>query len=353
MGIPADIADGDQTGITTETDPTITDPSVKDGVSWDELSGIPAGFADNIDNNSGGTITGVTAGTGITGGGSSGNVTVHLKVPIDLSGNHTNGIIAGRHTANNNFARMASAWEGLFAQSDSGRGVVGWSNSNDGVRGQNLNSNNYGILGSSIYGVYGNGNWAAVYGENPNGHVGYLGGLGAGVYGEGSTWAGYFDGKVYVSGRATVQVLEITGGADLSEQFDVRANRENLEPSPGMVVSIDPENPGKLVVSIQAYDRKVAGIISGAGNVKPGMLMGQKGSKANGTKPVALTGRVYCMADASYGRIEPGDLLTTSQTPGHAMKVTDYRKALGSTIGKAMTSLEKGKGLLLVLVSLQ
>jgi hypothetical protein len=50
MGIPADIADGDQTGITTETDPTITDPSVKDGVSWDELSSVPSGFVDGIDN---------------------------------------------------------------------------------------------------------------------------------------------------------------------------------------------------------------------------------------------------------------------------------------------------------------
>jgi hypothetical protein len=47
-GIPADIADGDQVGITAETDPTV-DSSVKDGVSWGELSGIPAGFADNID----------------------------------------------------------------------------------------------------------------------------------------------------------------------------------------------------------------------------------------------------------------------------------------------------------------
>ena len=48
-GVPADLADGDQVGVTTETDPTITNPSVKDGVSWNELSGIPLGFADNID----------------------------------------------------------------------------------------------------------------------------------------------------------------------------------------------------------------------------------------------------------------------------------------------------------------
>ena len=40
----------DLTGVLiSETDPTV-DASVKDGVSWDEVTGIPAGFADGIDN---------------------------------------------------------------------------------------------------------------------------------------------------------------------------------------------------------------------------------------------------------------------------------------------------------------
>jgi len=83
------------------------------------------------------------------------------------------------------------------------------------------------------------------------------------------------------------------------------------------------------------------------------MMMGQKDSAADGVYPVALSGRVYCWADASTGAIRPGDLLTTSSIPGHAMKVSDHTRALGAIIGKAMTSLEKGKGLVLVLVSLQ
>jgi len=120
-----------------------------------------------------------------------------------------------------------------------------------------------------------------------------------------------------------------------------------------MVVCIDPENPGDLTVATKAYDRRVAGVISGAGGVKPGMLMGQQGSKADGDNPVALTGRVYCWADAGFGPIEPGDLLTASDTPGHAMKVADHAKAQGAVLGKAMTRLESGKGLVLVLVTLQ
>ena len=150
-------------------------------------------------------------------------------------------------------------------------------------------------------------------------------------------------------GRITTQVLEITGGADLSENFNIHTP----DAKPGMIVSIDPTHPGELAVSARAYDRTVAGVVSGAGGVKPGMLMGQRHSKADGKHPVALTGRVYCLVDASTGAIAPGDLITTSATPGHGMKVTDHRRAQGAIIGKAMTGLANGSGLVLVLVSLQ
>ena len=58
-------------------------------------------------------------------------------------------------------------------------------------------------------------------------------------------------------------------------------------------------------------------------------------------------------ADAGYGAIQPGDLLTTSDSAGCAMKVSDHDLAQGAILGKAMTSLEQGKGLVLVLVTLQ
>jgi hypothetical protein len=153
------------------------------------------------------------------------------------------------------------------------------------------------------------------------------------------------------SGRISTGVLQITGGSDLSEQFDIRAPEG--EPKPGYVVSIDPESPADLCLARHAYDRRVAGVISGAGGVRPGMLMEQAGSEAAGAHPVALTGRVYCWTDASYGAVEPGDLLTTSDTPGHAMKVRDHSRAQGAILGKAMTSLQEGTGLVLVLVTLQ
>lgn len=159
-------------------------------------------------------------------------------------------------------------------------------------------------------------------------------------------------------GAVNVRTLNIVGGADFAENFDINvapatATAMTLKVETGMVVSIDPASPGKLQLSTQAYDRRVAGIISGAGGVKPGMMMSQPGTLADGQHPVALSGRVYCWVDAAQGTIEPGDLLTTSATPGHAMKVADPAQAQGAIIGKAMTALKDGKGLVLVLVTLQ
>ncbi|MCK4678975.1 MAG: hypothetical protein KAT48_12645, partial [Bacteroidales bacterium] len=157
------------------------------------------------------------------------------------------------------------------------------------------------------------------------------------------------DGDYNDDGRIKTQELQITGGSDIAEPFDIISEDEIL---PGMVLSIDKDHPGKLIVSDKAYDRCVAGVVSGAGDIETGLVIKQENSIADGEYPVALAGRVYCLADATYGSIEPGDLLTTSNTPGHAMKVTDHTNAHGTIIGKAMTTLKDGKGLVFVLVSL-
>jgi hypothetical protein len=160
----------------------------------------------------------------------------------------------------------------------------------------------------------------------------------------------YPSAKLHVNGTAKVNVLQIMGGADIAEPFDIV---EEIYIKPGMVMTIDPKNPGKLKLSNKAYDRCVAGIVSGAGGINSGMIMGQTGSIADGAYPIALSGRVYCYAETSNGIIQPGDLITTSNIPGYAMKATNQNKAQGAIIGKAMTSLETRKGLILVLVSLQ
>jgi hypothetical protein len=120
----------------------------------------------------------------------------------------------------------------------------------------------------------------------------------------------------------------------------------------GAVVIIDENHPGRLKLSDQPYDPRVAGIVSGANGINPGISLHQA-NVLEGSQNVALSGRVYVLADASSGAIRPGDLLTTSATPGHAMKVVDHAKAQGAIIGKAMSGLKEGNGMVLVLVSLQ
>ena len=112
------------------------------------------------------------------------------------------------------------------------------------------------------------------------------------------------------------------------------------------------DQEGRLQQSQRAYDKRVAGVISGAGNYKPGLILDRQQARDN-RLPVALVGKVYCRVDAQYAPIAVGDLLTTSSTPGHAMKATDPLKAFGSVIGKALQGLHSGQGLVPILVALQ
>jgi len=208
----------------------------------------------------------------------------------------------------------------------SGLGVYGVSVSNDGVFGQSGGAGKSGIVGVSY---------------NASGQGGYFVNQAGGA-------------ALYVVGLAKTGTLQILGGSDLAEPFDISASSKKDPVAPGMVVVIDPNHPGRLRISESANDTRVAGIVSGAKGLAPGMVMRAEGVEhADGAFPVALTGRVWCWADASFGPIEPGSLLTTSSTPGHAMAATGSLRVPGATLGKAMTGLTEGRGLVLVLVSLQ
>jgi hypothetical protein len=185
---------------------------------------------------------------------------------------------------------------------------------------------------------------------------------GVGIYGQGGQYAGKFDGDLRVNGNAHVTgALQVDGdhhcagtmyakvdvvlGSDCAEDFDVS---EEVEPGTVMVLT---EN-GALQPSQSPYDKKVAGILSGAGNYRPGLILGRDSSSRE-RMPLALVGKVYCKVDAGYSAIEVGDLLTTSPRPGHAMKASDPALAFGSVIGKALRPLSSGRDLIPVLVALQ
>jgi hypothetical protein len=94
------------------------------------------------------------------------------------------------------------------------------------------------------------------------------------------------------------------------------------------------------------------GVLSGAGDCKPGIILSTLPSE--GTQPpLALVGKVYCKVDAQYAPIAVGDLLTTSGTPGHAMKATATNRCHGAILGKALHEFAHGQGLIPVLLAMQ
>jgi hypothetical protein len=94
----------------------------------------------------------------------------------------------------------------------------------------------------------------------------------------------------------------------------------------------------------KANDKRVVGMIS----TDPAFVLGIEQNEPT----VALCGRVPCKVDADIAPIEPGDLLTSSPTRGHAQKA-DPGKATGAIIGKALEGLDKGRGEILVFVAMQ
>jgi hypothetical protein len=117
-------------------------------------------------------------------------------------------------------------------------------------------------------------------------------------------------------------------------------------------VVLDSTKSNQVTSSSTSYDTRVAGVVS----EQPGIALGEK---SEGKVLVATTGRVRVKVDASKGPIQVGDLLVTSDIPGVAMKSEPMeingRKfhQPGTLIGKALEPLEKGKGEILVLLSLQ
>jgi hypothetical protein len=247
----------------------------------------------------------------------------------------------------------AAGW-GVYGHSQTGRGVVASSVEDYGLRASS--SKSAGIRGSStagrgvegwakasegVVGISETGN--GVWGQTEGPGIGVVGSSvgGIGVFGKGGKHAGYFDGHVEITGDLTLP------NADCAEDFDI-ASVDEVEAGTVMVLGAE----GALHQSAEAYDPRVVGVVSGAGCYRPGIVLDrQPGSP--GRKAIALLGKVYCKVDAGFGAIAVGDLLTTSTSPGHAMKAVDRERAFGAVIGKALRPLAAGQGLIPILIALQ
>ncbi|MFI1700697.1 hypothetical protein ACH419_32680 [Streptomyces bobili] len=228
---------------------------------------------------------------------------------------------------------------GVIGDNQAGVGVRGQSTVHDGVQGVTRANGRAGVVGVCDDPVGGNG----VLGRsnNASGVVGQSS-TGIGVLGVGGQLAGRFEGNVEVTGD-----IVLLNAGDCAEHF-LAADQEA---NPGSVVVLA-NDQAMVTPSRQAYDKRVVGVVSGAGDYKPGIILGNRHSGQD-RKPIALLGRVFCKVDARYSAIDVGDMLTTSHTVGHAMKAVDATQASGSIIGKALKSLPNGQGLIPVLITLQ
>ena len=226
-------------------------------------------------------------------------------------------------------------------------GISGTSDSSDGVRATSTSGNGLSARSSSstaIFAASATSNGVSAFGGGDNG---------VGIFAQASARrappagknpvAGSFDGDVEVTG----DIRFIGPGQHCAEDFDV-AGLEKIEPGTVMVIDAF----GVLRQSERAYDKRVAGVVSGAGDFRPAIILGTQQAGSN-RAPIALLGKVYCKVDAGYSPVEVGDLLTTSPTPGHAMKADDPLKAFGSVIGKALRPLLAGQQLVPILIALQ
>jgi hypothetical protein len=163
------------------------------------------------------------------------------------------------------------------------------------------------------------------------------------------------NGRMLVRNQAGATTIDLDGasgdirlsGADCAENFHV-AEQQEIEPGT-VVVSQGGE---EVAPCAAAYDRRAVGVVAGAGDYRPAIRLAATGAE-EGQVPVALMGRVYCKVDAGYGAVDVGDLLTTSPTPGHAMRASEPGQAFGAVLGKALGRLDTGRELVPILVALQ
>jgi hypothetical protein len=161
------------------------------------------------------------------------------------------------------------------------------------------------------------------------------------------------NGDIVIKNNSDIETIKIIGesgdmeflNADLAEEFEI-APSALAETHPGMVVVLDEE--GRLVPCARPYDSSVVGILAGAGQYRPGIVLDKRSTLSR--RPVTLVGKTFCWVDAQRDPVRPGDLLTTSAKPGHAMRASNRRRSACAVVGKALRPLLYGTGLIPVLV---
>lgn len=298
-------------------------------------------------------------GTGVAGTSTSG---------VGISGSSSTNIgIAGASTSNVAVRGISSSSYGVYGLSTSGTGVRGESTSQPGIQGYSTsNAGIYGYSTNNDAGFFHSGTGArSVYIRSDSGSAGSTtqidrytdAGLGGGSlltlhnYGPRNDTSGFFiaatsdvnnnqggvDLEFYVRGDGHVWADGAfnPNGADIAEWVPSDFAKE-LEA--GDLVMVDGSSSTSLTKKSNGtpYSSKIMGIVSSA----PGIVTGSKQNELDHLGKdvmVTMSGRVPTKVTTENGEIKPGDHLTSSSTPGVAMKAT---KA-GIVVGKALEGYNK------------
>ncbi len=288
---------------------------------------------------------------GVSGGSVDGVGVLGVSAPPGAKGGDGVQGITNSELRNGVYGRN-DATEARGTDAPAGNGVFGYSVVPDGggVLGAH-GSGGHGVMGTGGVGVVGRGSVIAVWGQA-----------------QGPAWAGYFSGPVKVEGLCNLVDIAVSGtvrgsldleqdltvagdvflkNRDIAERFQLAAAATG---APGMVMVIG--DAGTIEPCERAYDKRVVGVVSGAGTLRPAITLGAQADAAPAAG-IALVGTAYCFVDASRAPIEIGDPLTSSDRRGHAMKATDASRCFGTVIGKALAPLANGCGLIPMVVALQ
>lgn len=164
------------------------------------------------------------------------------------------------------------------------------------------------------------------------------------------------EGDIRVRNNADATTIHLDGNAgdiilsngDAAEDFEVSCLEDA---TPGTVMVL--ESDGLLHPCSTPYDSRVVGVVAGAGAYRPAVIFDRQDGSDAIRAPISILGKVAVQADATVGSIRVGDLLTTSRSRGLAMAVEPKRVATGAILGKALTGLDDGVGMVDMLISLQ
>jgi hypothetical protein len=303
-----------------------------------------------------------------------GGISIEGNLGSPSSGNSTvpAGVL-GSSSTHVGLLGLSDADDGVVGESAQAQGVAGYTNagSGDGVFGWNLanSGNGAGVEGSgdgSVVGVLGDsvtgpGVVAQSGGTGLNGSALRAQGNGIAVYATnnstdstvvlGNGNSGGWLIKGFGGGAGSPQFAVNSAGAVTALSFNGNSNDfADRLPSqaglaPGDVVAIGPE--GRLIRTTKANETDVAGVYS----TQPAMIAGLE-KQGTPQVPLAVAGVIPVKATTENGPIHPGDLLVSSSVSGYAMRAPEM-PAPGTVIGKAMQTLESGRGTVEMLVMLR